>query len=189
MYYDKISGTWAIDMLAPLNTSKTVTKVPVQKGNNPMAYDSYSTKSAVAAASVTAAPLPEVAQRDYLKKRAYEIQSDIRSGLRETYKLDGYFDNAPKTYDDMVARLKAGEYTIDEAQAKKHEIRGGFYPFEYFSWRTDADKEDRAGFDAATTDFSKVYQATLDTIVVSDPKDGLTALQALEAWTPTGAAN
>lgn len=144
-----------------------------KEGNNPMNY---------ATATVQAATTETQDQRKYLERRLQEVYSDKREGLEATFGL--FDDDCPTSVTDLAERLKEGKYTLRT---------GDKYQFWHWTdliqWRDPAKKQDHDGFKAALEELKALKQKSLDIIKIEDPKAGLDAVKALEAWTPTGAAN
>jgi len=177
--------TWVRNTIAPLKEEPQVTEVPCQKGNNPM-YEKFEAKSATAAVSITAPPAETDAekQRRFLGQRVIEVSCEKVSDLRKQFKIDdsGF---RPRTAQEALARLTAGGFTIRGSdKTDPVPYRGLDY---HFSWRGPDDKADRAGYDAAYAEMSKLMSDSLDKIRVADPKDGLTILEAFKDWTFTPA--
>ena len=55
-------------------------------------------------------------------------------------------------------------------------------------WRDPAVKADHDGYTAARKELQEKRQAALDIIKIDDPKAGLDAIKALEAWEPSKTA-
>ena len=150
-----------------------------EKGNNPMNY---------ASASISTPASETQDQRKYLSRRLEEVYADKRSPLEAAFGLTD--DETPRGPRELAARLADGKYVIrgldndNSAYSYKYWAAG-----DLIQWRDPARKADQAGFDAARTDLKAKKQEALDTIKIDDPKAGLEAIKALEAWKPTGAAN
>lgn len=118
-------------------------------------------------------------QRKHLYERARDVQGTKWLELRKLYRIDD--DEAPKTMDDLLARLKDGKFVFDNEKYKDREF---YYASDIISrvrWRDPNAPADKAGFAAAEELLNKAFTALTDEIIVSDPKDALEALKAFEA--------
>ena len=145
-----------------------------EEGNNPM--NSY-------ASATIAAPTTEAQdQRKYLARRLEEVYDILRYPLEAKFGLAD--DEAPTSAKEFKERIEAGQFTFREHKDGRY-----FYWMDAIKWRDPSKKEDKEGFAAACKDLKAKKQAALDIIKIDEPKAGLDAIKALEAWTPTGAAN
>ena len=145
-----------------------------EEGNNPMNY---------ASASISTPATETQDQRKYLQSRLQDVYGAKKSPLQAQFGLID--DDAPETMKDLQERIAAGKFTfLDEKDARPYH-----HWTEMLRWRDPAKKADQDGYTAAKTELKAKYQAALDTIKIDEPKAGLEAVKALEAWTPTGAAN
>lgn len=153
--------------------------VKQEEGNNPMNY---------ATATVQAGTTETQDQRKYLTKRLETVYYEKESPLYAQFGLSD--DLPPAGPKEIAERLKEGKYTIKGAD-KDDEFSGYRYwgIGDLIRWRDPAKKADTEGYEAALKDLNAKRQAALDTIKIDEPKAGLDAIKALEAWTPTGAAN
>jgi hypothetical protein len=144
-----------------------------------------------ASASVIATPATTETQdqRKYLAKRLDEVYHNHRDGLEAKFGLTD--DEAPHGPKELAERLAAGKFSI--RGTGDDEKNAGSYRYwtagDLIRWRDPAKKADQDGFDAARADLKAKKQAALDIIKIDEPKAGLDAVKALEAWEPTGAAN
>jgi len=145
--------------------------IPKQEGINPMNY---------ATATVQAATTETQDQRKYLEKRLQEVYYEKRDPLDAKFGLTD--DDAPRTGTELIERLKEGKYTIKTD-------RDYWCWFDMIQWRSPDRKQDHDGYKAAIDDLKALRQKSLDIIKIEEPKAGLDAVKALEAWEPTGAAN
>ncbi len=122
-------------------------------------------------------------KQSYLRNRLERIYYAKKDDLMKTFGLVD--DEAPNTFEELLARIQAGKYVIDEKDAKKRAYLG----LDYLRWRDPAVKEDRAGFDAAKEELKKEKQLIEDQIAIADPAVALPLVQALETWQPSGKAN
>jgi len=180
-----------LQYLAPLSTGCNT--VPPQKGNNPM-YEKYDCGSSPCKANIAASSAqvvgsnltitgPEMVaedQRKYVAGRALMTIENKILQLRDKFKID--FEWRPKTVQEANERLRAGLFTIRNAD-KKDPIK---YPWgglqEVFSWRGPDDQADEKGYDDAVEKFAAFYQPLLDEIRIFDPKDALETLRKIEAY-------
>lgn len=167
-----------------------------QEGVNPM-------NTINTTATVTASKTDLQTQREYLLKRWNDVQSSFCYGSLDTKLNDAFnlnVDNHPKTSKELFDGITSGKYTLDAKKSALQDIAaaksdGGFYddddnivwgPLYAFNW--GGLTPDRLGYEKARESFNDQLKAAKDTIMIADPADGLAALQALEAWTPTPAA-
>lgn len=170
-----------------------------EKGNNPMRIE-----NTTATAYVTAPKSDDATSRDYLLSRLaiYDGWHDPKAS-----KISDFFnlgeDGRPKSYLQLIDAIKNDKFSLDpKAVARLKRIQDeaaedgedfdvedyGYGPF-YGIVFTDFPKADRKGYEAAMEEYGALKQTTRDTIMVKSPAEGLTALQTLEAWTPTGKAS
>lgn len=155
-----------------------------QEGNNPMNY---------ATATVNAGTTETQDQRKYLTQRLENIYYKLEAPLYSQFGLTD--DDAPTSPKELAQRIKDGKFVIKGLKDKSESDE--FDDDEYFHgywtsllrWRDPAKKADAAGYEAAIKELKDLRQKTLDIIKIDEPKAGLDAIKALEAWTPTGAAN
>lgn len=142
-----------------------------------------------ASASISTPATETQDQRKYLSRRLDEVYNSKRDGLESKF---GLADDAPPTGPKELAdRLAAGKFIIRGAgdDAKNADKYRYWHYTDLIQWRDPARKADQEGFDAARKDLKAKKQEALDTIKIDEPKAGLEAIKALEAWTPPGAAN
>lgn len=165
-----------------------------QEGTTPMRYTD---NSAIATASVATQPTDASVTRDYLLTRLAKADYPKYREFRKLFNL--YVDNTPKTYKEMIDIIKSGTYTLDEkitkrvdaAQADFDEVEGDedlnfvspWGPLYGIVW--PGPKSDQKGYDAAVKENGTRYTAAKDAIMVGTAAEGLAAIQAFEAWTPT----
>ncbi len=145
-----------------------------EEGINPMNY---------ASASISTPATETQDQRKYLAQRLESVYCDKRDPLESEFGLVD--DDAPQSLTELKARIADGKFTFREEK----DIRPYFYWTEMLRWRDPAKKADQEGFDAAKKALKAERQKALDIIKIDEPKAGLEAIKALEAWTPTGVAN
>lgn len=155
-----------------------------QEGKTPMRYnDNY----ASASASVQAPQSDIAIQRDYLLSRLAKAKYPKEVELEKTFNL--YVDNTPTNYQELIAAIKGGTYTIDPKIAAKFAADPDDYRYSgsMYGIVWDGPQPDRKGYDAALAALALQQVAARDTIMVSEVAAGLAALQAFEAWLPTTA--
>jgi hypothetical protein len=146
-----------------------------QEGNNPMNY---------ATATVQAGTTETQDQRKYLEKRLHEVYSEKRDPLEATF---GLIDAEPPVGPiELAERLKEGKFTIRTGDKDQYRY---WHWTDLIVWRDPAAKRDDEGFKAALEALKDARQKALDIIKIDEPKAGLDAVKALEAWEPTGKAN
>lgn len=84
-------------------------------------------------------------------------------------------DDCPTDANEIVARVKAGKYTITEPKEDWQSAQ--------FRWRDPAAKTDRDGYRAAKKLLDAAQAKALDEIVVLFPEQGLEAFRTFEATT------
>jgi hypothetical protein len=87
-------------------------------------------------------------------------------------------DEAPKTFNEFIKRIKAGDIIYDGSKDEDYEH--GSSPYYNIRWRNPKKKEDRAGFYEAEKDLLKKYQAAKDEIVVLSLEQALAAKRLFE---------
>jgi hypothetical protein len=118
---------------------------------------------------------PEQESRDYLRNRLSAAYFSKDADLERAYGLRD--DSSPQTPQEMVDRILAGKYVIDEKED------GEYYDdlSVYFSWRDPAIKKDREGYDAAHKILKAAHNKASDQVMVLSAAEGLKALQEFEA--------
>ena len=200
-----LNGTYTIGNTATPTCAPCAKAVKKEEGNNPMRYDAVTVAPSIQIDAP--APVSEVTtQREYLNKRLQAVYRSFEFGDK-FYELRKFFNigvqTGPKNYRELIAAIKADEFTIDKKVEKRldrmvedresddyNDFDDDFYfsPMEGINF-TKFPKEDWEGHRKAVEEMNKVYQDTKDTIAISDPKDGLAALKAFEAWWPTKATD
>lgn len=138
--------------------------------------------SAYASATVAAATTETQDQRKYLERRLQDVYSSKRDPLEAKFGLVD--DDAPVDAADFEKRIKDGAFTMRTGDKYRF-----WHWTDLIQWRHPDRKQDTEGFTAAKEDLKAKKQVALDTIKIEDPKAGLEAIKALEAWEPTGAVN
>lgn len=164
-----------------------------QQGNNPMRIETNS-----ATAVVSAVRSDEAIQRDYLMAEFSRLTAyDQKFGeLREFFNIDA--PKYPKDTQTLIDAFKDGKIVIDQAKVDANTkllsgeggrsyddaddyVGGRFYGLTFTALPTP----DYKGWEAAKEAYEALKTATKRKIIVGSPADGLAALEALEAWTPT----
>lgn len=181
----------------PLATKKT--------GNNPMIKSNTTTTDVTINATQ---PSDAMLQRDFLLKEFTEKYSSWRRNEQESDLAEMFNLNAPtkpSSWAELTAAIAGGKFKFDQAKFDRKVaewmsdedmtleeatkiVAEGFGMFGFVTF-TDLPKADRKGYDAALLEFRLAKEATKQDIMILDPKDGLLALRALDAWKPTGKAN
>lgn len=155
-----------------------------EEGNNPMNY---------ATATVNAGTTETQDQRKYLTQRLETIYYKLEAPLYSQFGLTD--DDAPTSPKELAQRIKDGKFVIkglkDKSESDEFDDDSYFHGYwtSLLRWRDPAKKADAAGYEAAIKELKDLRQKTLDIIKIDEPKAGLDAIKALEAWTPTSAAN
>lgn len=115
-------------------------------------------------------------QRDYLTERLARTfrekdrKLEVQFGMRD--------EPAPLSFDDMVARIKGGKFSMSPVITGDETIRYDS-PYSYIKWGTT--ERDPKGYEDASEALKAKYQTTLDIIKIKSLDDGLTALQSFES--------
>jgi hypothetical protein len=179
---------------------KECTMYPTSKSSTSMPTVTDLTINMAPAASASVNTKSDVQiQREHLLGRLKGIEEAYRWGdksdvLREAFNLDA--DNTPKTARQLIEAIKGGKFKLDDRIADLQD-KGNHYdpvsddyiqtPFSAIAF--DGPTPDKDGYTKARETLLTLVKDAKDTIIVKSPEDGLTAIQALEAWTPTGKAN
>lgn len=151
--------------LAPCTPAGYV--VPCQQEECKMNY-------ATTAVSVSAELDSTKDQRKFLRNSLYEAFSDKKHALKRKFGL--VHDDAPDSFEEMLARIQAGKYVIDAKDAK----RKTYAPLAYIVWRDPSVKEDQDGYDAAKAELRKAYDKAEEDIRILAPEAGLASLRAFK---------
>ena len=160
----------------------------------------YSDKNINIQLDVAAQPATSSADKtqQYLASRLREIQRRKRFDAESTFNL--YVRTSPRTFVEMIDWIKNGKFEIDKRAQRTYnaalEDADGdaskiewYYESDYgINW-TGAPKNDYAGYEAFIKLMNAEAQKVKDIINVMPAEQGLAALQAFEAWEPTGQAN
>lgn len=200
---------WAGQFFTPeqgINPMRSIYDLPVAKT---VAYTTTANATTLnimpAATATVSAQTDTQQQRGYLMDRLEKTSAyygnkseSVKKAARELYNID--IDNTPKNLDDLIARLAAKDFTIDATKAALQAKYDGDYTDDddmyvpstrdyFYALTWNGPKADRVGYEAALDAFKTEITKAKDIIMIGDPAAGLTALQALEAWQPTGKAN
>lgn len=180
----------------------TVGMVQYQEGNNPM-----NTINTTATANVTQKTDLQT-QREYLLSRWGDISRDydrhygtLAAKMRTAFGIDVHGER-PKTAEELFDGITSGKYKLDAKKLALQEIavaQGHGFEADDDVWVSADDftyaidfgdpTPNRLGYETARETFAAGLKAAKDTIMIGDPATGLSALQALEAWTPPAVAN
>jgi hypothetical protein len=122
----------------------------------------------------------ESSKINYLSGRVENIYFKKDAELRKQFGLVN--DESPETAVEMVKRIQDGKFIIKDEYKDKRTYGDAA---RYITWRDPAVKEDQAGYKAALKAFDVAHQDARDTIAIGTPAEGLAAIKALDAWTPT----
>lgn len=117
-------------------------------------------------------------QREYLTAELWGIDTkkdhdlDIQFGIR---------GKNPKTANELIDVIKNGKFTIKPDMADKR----GYDGTEYIIWKDPSIKADYAGLALANEARVKARTTAGRMIKIGSPAEGLSALNAYEAWTYT----
>lgn len=164
-----------------------------QEGEKPMCYTNSPKSSFPTTTSVNlgvaalAQPTVEMTQRDFFSDRIrQETQRLQREVLRPQFFMDT--DDEPKNYLEMIERVKADDYTIDdEAAANVKKNPKGYYGFTY-GIRWGKNKPDHDGFEVAVKALKQAAQDVIDEATLSPTDKLLALLQNFRNWTFTAKA-
>jgi hypothetical protein len=169
----------------PISIEQCVAKAAPKvqkKGNKKMLYDSYDYDGNPNV--VTPAAL-ENAKRGYIEERLSCVQAKKRSDLRKKFGLDG--DTAPDTVEDVVARLKAGEFTVpskfyDEEYKANQSSYFDIWNFaRNVKWGSNI-KADKKGFDEAEKKLDDELKRIRDIIAIGELADAMKAVTEFEKF-------
>jgi hypothetical protein len=123
-------------------------------------------------------------QREYLLDRLSQIDWQKDKEIDKAFNIVDM--DPPKTAKEMSDRITSGLYVIeglDKTPDEKFSWCENWTHF--FRWRDPSKPKDKAGAQKAREALEALLKTTKDTIVIKSPDEGLTALQALDAWVPT----
>lgn len=116
-------------------------------------------------------------QRNQLVSRIRDIACEKDEELERFFGLKD--DAAPKTVNEIIERIKAGKFTIDEDKGDKQ----GYGPLNYLNWRDPSKKKDQAGYNAAVIKLRAAQEEATDLVTFKTVDEGFAALQAFKAQT------
>lgn len=137
-----------------------------KKDENPMNY---------ASATVVSQDTSNQEKIRFLTSQLYDAYADAKLALQRKFGLED--DASPETNDEVVARITAGLFVINE----KYKDKKGYASLSYFRWRDPKAVEDKVGYEAAKAPLKAAFRAADRTIRILDPEAGLKALQDFEA--------
>lgn len=112
---------------------------------------------------------------NYLQSRLNNVRYARDNELEKEYGLRD--DERPLNFNEFLARITAGKYTIDE----KNKTKNCYTPLDYIRWRDPSVKEDQEGYRKANAALTAAAIKAADTIVVmSDDATRLAALRDFE---------
>ena len=125
----------------------------------------------------------ETHQKQHLEHRLDMIEREKDTELRKKFGLINF--TRPTTAEELVATIKAGEFSIKDLD----DTEG--YDFDYDTprflrgivWADPKIKKDQAAYDAAIKPMAKAYTEARTEIVIKSLEDGLKAVHAFEAKT------
>lgn len=113
-------------------------------------------------------------EQNYLIERLYEVSQETYAEAQKAFHLVD--DAAPKTAEEMIARITAGKYVLDEKDAKK----ASWNTTAYIEWRDPSAVKDEAGFKAQQEKQNAAFVAAKDVIYLGDKADALKAVLAVK---------
>lgn len=118
---------------------------------------------------------------DHLLNRLSTVRRELDDKLQEQFYIND--DPRPKTPEEYVKRIQAGEFQLRDADGKDEYGNPHYYDnaYNYLIWRKN--KADWKGYRAAAAELEKARVTAKDIIMVKSADDGLKALQDFEAWT------
>ncbi len=119
----------------------------------------------------------EQTQKYYLNDRADSTFFKKEVELQEAFFLS---NTAPRTIEELIARIKGGKYQPPKDDVAKQKMYSG-YLVDKIDWREKP--ADRDGYEKAVVALNVSLTKTKDKIMVSDAKEGLAALEAFESAT------
>lgn len=143
-----------------------------QKKETPMNATSYLT--------LNEKPSDIQLQRSYLLDRLEQTYYDQKD-LRKAFNMDD--DPRPETAEELIKRMEDKQYLVVDARVRYDEYDEEFDLGEagrFLRWRNPEAKRDEKGYEAAVERKRQAKVPTRDTIMISDPAEGLKALQAYQ---------
>lgn len=95
--------------------------------------------------------------------------------LMKHYGLHG--DGAPRTWNELVKRIKDGRFKISDEHAKMNTYGSGT---EYVEWRDPKIEKDHEGYDKSKEKLMKLLAETKDVIIVKSAADGLEMIEKIQ---------
>lgn len=115
-------------------------------------------------------------ERHYLASRLDSEYGTHSESLRKTFKL---YEDAPETAEDMIERIKAGNYQLKDKKDRCPYSR----PSSAIIWRAPGEQPDQDGFKAAEKKLDAALTTARDIIMTSDAEKGLAALTEFKSAT------
>ena len=117
-------------------------------------------------------------QRHHLRDRLHGVYHDKKTDLRRHFHLDD--DPSPKTPQELVDRIKAGQYVL----LKNHEgWESWMGPYSGIRWRKPDVVEDLEGYLASEAVLDVARVQAKDGLIVLPVEEGLKTLREFEAKT------
>lgn len=113
-------------------------------------------------------------QKRYLKERVFSISADKRGAAKQKFGLAD--DDAPCSFKELLARIQAGLYLVDE---KRDNQKYGM--LHAVTWRDPAKARDYEGFGVWEDGNSAAEQKVMDDINILDGEVALASMRAYEA--------
>jgi restriction endonuclease len=183
-YLELMSKEAATGLLAPLPTEEAPAKS--MKKSSPVKEEDKAMYNTVAMATQVAAPTMESQQKQHFLERISTTFYLLLENLAPVY---GLRENTPKTPDEVIERIKNGEYVIKGRYCKNaeeyDEDEDRYYtnPFTCFRWRKPELKRDQAGYEAASERLSEARSKALDAVwAATDAKEYLKIVEKFEKF-------
>lgn len=120
---------------------------------------------------------PDERKASFLENELERFDSKKTIELRQKFGLED--DDRPRTPTELIDRIKAGLYVLNE---DRKDYRTN-WPLDYISWRDPSKQKDQKGYAAAYDKLQALLKDTQRAIVIQTPAEGLIALKAFETAT------
>lgn len=160
--------------LAPVQNLQVNTPKKKVYKTEPCQQEECKMNYATTAVSVSADLDHTKSQRKFLSNSLYEAFTGKKYALKKKFGLT--YDEAPRSFEELLARIQAGKYVIDDKDTKKKT----YDPLAYIVWRDPSVKEDQDGYDAAKAELRKAYDKAEEDIRILAPEAGLASLRAFK---------
>lgn len=111
----------------------------------------------------------------HVLRRANDAFLEKESELLKHYGLRN--DEAPRSWNELVKRIKDGKFKIDDDHAMLKTYGSGT---EYVEWRDPKIEKDHEGFEKSMDKLRKLLAETKDVIIVKSPADGLEMIEKIQ---------